>query len=107
MENAVPGGVSRCKSARWKPLYRVGSQNTDQNKTEPIRSNQERSPCSGSAGVQPPPEASSVEEVQHSSQHKVRNLNPSPLTEREEAQRQEPGVESRASVVLNEHGQEK
>src|SRR5437588_13005491 len=73
----------------------------------PIRSNQEWSPCSGPAGVQPPPEATSVEEVKHSSQHKVHNLNPPPLPKREEAKRLEPRVKSRASVVLNEHGKDK
>src|SRR5713101_2024627 len=81
-KRAVPGGVSRCNNARRKPIGGVGSKNTDRNKTEPIRSNQERSPCSGPAGVQPPPEATSVEEVKHSSQHKVHNLNPPPLTKR-------------------------
>src|SRR5215471_7677235 len=107
MDNAVPGGVRRCTNARRKPLGGVGSKNTDHNKTEPIRSNQEGSPCSGPAGVQPPPEASGVEEVQHASQHEVRNLNPPPLTKREEAKQMEPRVESGDSVVLDEHGEDK
>ena len=107
MENAVPGGASRGNSTRRKPVGGVGSKNTDRKKTEPIRSNQERSPCSGPAGVQPPPEANSVEQVKHSSQHKVHNLNPPPVTKREEAKRLEPRVESRTSVVLNEHDKDK
>src|SRR2546421_5470166 len=107
MDSAVPGGASRCYSTRRKPTGGVGSKHTDRNKAEPICSDQERSPCSGPAGVQPPPEANSVEQVKHSSQHKVRNLNPPPVTKREQAQRLEPRVESRASIVLNEHGQEK
>src|SRR6266516_4260954 len=107
MDNAVPGGASRCNSTRRKPVGGVGSKNTDRNKTEPIRSNQERPPCSGPAGVQLSPEATSIEEVKHSSQHKVHNLNPPPLTKREEAKWLEPRVESRASVVLYEHGKDK
>jgi hypothetical protein len=57
--------------------------------------------------MQPPPKASSVEEVQYSSQHKVPNLNPAPLTKRELAQQMYPRIESRDSVVLNEHREEK
>src|SRR2546423_15504741 len=101
MENAVPGGASRGNSTRRKPVGGVGSKNTDRKKTEPIRSNQERSPCSGPAGVQPPPEATSVEEGQHSSQHKAHNLNPPPPPARAEAKRLAPPAERRARVVLH------
>src|SRR5215471_6288014 len=107
MNSAVPGRLSRCNNARRKPIGRVSSKYTDHKKTEPIGSNQEWPPCSGPSRVQPSPEASSVEQVQHSSQHKVRNLNPAPLTKRELAQQMEPRVEIRDSVVLNEHEQEK
>src|SRR2546425_12870522 len=41
MNSAVPGGASRGNSPRWKPLYRVGSKNTDQNETKSICSEEE------------------------------------------------------------------
>ena len=61
MDSTMPGGASRCNNTRREPIGGVGSKNTDRNKTEPIRSNQEWSPCSGRAGVQSPPEADGVE----------------------------------------------
>src|SRR5205085_4838204 len=57
--------------------------------------------------VQSPPEANCIEQIKHASQCKVRNLNPSPVTKREEAKRIESRVKSRASVVLNEYDKNK
>src|SRR5262245_11911426 len=57
--------------------------------------------------MQSPPEANCIEQIQHASQYKVRNLNPSPVTKRENAQHIDPQVKTRASVVLNEQGQDK
>src|SRR5690348_16710922 len=107
MNSGVPGETRCGRNSRRKPIGRIVSKHPAYHQTKPIRSDQERSPCSGSSGVQPPPEASSKEEIEHSGQHKVYNLNPSPVTKREEAELDEPRVKPRASVVLNEHGQEK
>src|SRR5215831_18694636 len=100
MNSAMPGGLSRCNDARRKPIGGVGSKYPDHNKTEPVGSNQEWSPCPGQSRVQPSPEANSIKQIQHSSQHKVCNLNPAQLSKRELAQQVEPRVESRDSVVL-------
>src|SRR5690348_15440889 len=102
MNSTVPGRLGRCNSTWRKPISRIGCKNSDQNKTASIRSNEERPPCSSRSRVQPPPETNSIEEIQHASQYKAHNLNPSPLTKRKEAQQIEPLVETRASVVLDQ-----
>ena len=107
MDRGVPGETRCGRNSRRKPIGRIVSKHPAYHQTKPIRSDQERSPCSGSSGVQPPPEASSTEEIEHSGQHKVPDLNPSPVPEREEAQLDEPRVKPRNRVILNEHCQDK
>lgn len=81
----------------------VGCKDADGHETEAIGANWEWKPRRGWAGVQPPPEAKSIEEVEQPSQHEVHNLHPPPVTEREV----DPQTETRARVVLNEYDNKK
>lgn len=85
MNRAVPGRASRGKNARWKPISRVSTKNTDDYQAESICSNQDRTPCPGSSRVQASPETNGKKKIEHSSQDEIRDLNPSPVSKRKKA----------------------
>ncbi len=101
MQGAVPAGTRRFWDSWRIAGGRVGNENPNRDQTGPEDADQPRSVGPAGSGMQYPPQAGRVRNVQRPGDYEVGDLNSAPLTLAQQAERMNP-VEASAGVVLDE-----